>query len=74
VKHLEIHNGVTEAQKNLKVGDEVLVTRDDGKVERRVVKYEPWTLGDGTWVVGIKGISGGYALCRVQPIPKEVSR
>ena len=50
------------------VGDLVEVTRDDGSIEQRRVKYEPWQLGDGTWVIGLKGITGGYALDRVRSL------
>ena len=52
-------------------GDRVVQTDDAGVVHERVVKYEPWQLGDGTWVIGLKGISGGYALSRCQPAQAE---
>jgi hypothetical protein len=48
----------------LKPGDEVLCVNDSGQTHKRIVKYSPWQLGGGTWVVGLKGISGGYALHR----------
>ena len=51
------------------VGAEVEVRRDDGSLFQSTVKYAPWELGfpgSGTWVVGVNGISGGYALDRVQ--------
>jgi hypothetical protein len=51
----------------LRPGDVVLQTDDSGAVNQRTVKYAPWQLGDGTWVIGLKGIAGGYALCRCQP-------
>lgn len=69
--YLEIHNNVTEAQKNLKAGDRVLVTRDNGDVEIHEVRYPPKILSGGhTWVVWLEGIRGCCALCRVQPIPE----
>jgi len=67
---LEVHNDVTYEQLALDVGDIVRVTRDDGREEFRVVKGRPSRLGDGTWVIWIKGIGGCYALCRVQPYPE----
>jgi len=64
---LTVNNKVSPAQLALKPGAHVKVTRDDGSVESRMVKSAPWQMGHGTWVVGISGIAGGYALCRVQP-------
>jgi hypothetical protein len=64
---LYIHSDVSDGQIYLAEGDPVEVLRDDGTREDREVKYAPWQLGDGTWVVGLRGISGGYALCRVRP-------
>lgn len=45
-------------------GRMVRVVRDSGEVEVRAIKYPPWQLGHGAWVVGLRGISGGYALER----------
>ena len=59
------------AQIDLKPGDQVDQTDDFGNVHRRTVKYAPWQLGHGDWVVGLIGIRGGYALRRVQPVAKE---
>lgn len=61
---------VAPDQLALKPGDAVDVTLDDGRTERRSVKYAPWQLGDGRWVVGLSGISGGYDLGRVVPAPQ----
>ena len=47
-------------------GNEVVVRRDDGSLERRRIKYEPWKLGHGVWVIGLQGIAGGYDLDRVE--------
>ena len=48
-----------------KIGQTVRVIKDDGKLEEHKVKYEPWQLGSGTWVIGLEGIRGGYSLERV---------
>ena len=50
---------------DLRPGDVVLVRKDDGREDEHMVKAHPWQLGHGTWVVGLRGISGGYALSRV---------
>lgn len=73
MKHLEIHNNVTDAQKKIKAGDTVLVTRDNGSVEKRLVSSGADELDSGDWVVWLHGIRGCYALCRVQPIPERIS-
>lgn len=52
----------------IREGDRVIVTRDDGREEIRRVRRDPWQLGNGTWVVGLSGISGGYALSRCRKI------
>lgn len=49
----------------LKEGDEVFVRKDDGRIEKHIVRTAPWQLGHGTWVVGLSDISGGYDLRRV---------
>jgi ABC-type cobalamin transport system permease subunit len=46
-------------------GDIVAVRNDAGRAVVYAVKYAPWQLGDGTWVIGLKSISGGYSLDRV---------
>jgi len=55
---------------NLKPGDTVVVRDDDGIDTVREVKYAPWQLGHGKWVIGLQGISGGYSLDRVVKIVK----
>lgn len=52
-------------RRNLKVGDKVLVTDDNGELTEYVVRQSPWQLGHGEWVVGLTGITGGYLLDRV---------
>lgn len=51
---------------SLKPGDVVLVARDSGFQEPYTVKYEPWQLGHGEWVIGLDGVAGGYLLSRVR--------
>ena len=55
---------VSQALIGLRPGDMVIVTRDDGDEELRVVRTAPWKLGHGEWVVGLSGISGGFLLNR----------
>lgn len=52
-------------------GDLVCVQRDDGHIEERIVKYAPWKCCDGRWLVGLVGITGGYALERCRLKRKE---
>jgi hypothetical protein len=49
----------------LRVGDPVLVRRDDGSEMRTRVRQLPWVLG-GRAVLMVDGISGAYALDRVR--------
>lgn len=46
-------------------GDSVIVRDDDGMEKPWIVKYAPWQLGHGEWVIGLKGKAGGYLLSRV---------
>lgn len=57
-----------EQKRALRVGDRVVVRMDDGTDQAWAVRCEPWQLGHGIWVVGLDGISGGYALGRVTGI------
>jgi hypothetical protein len=53
------------------LGELVEVTRDDGTIEKRVVREEPWELGNpgsGRWVIGLRGIPGGYDFRRVRKV------
>lgn len=54
-----------EERKALSPGDTVVVRNDHGYEEQRVVKYSPWQLAHGEWLIGLKGIAGGYLLSRV---------
>lgn len=57
---------MTEAERlNLQPGQKVIVRMDDGTKVEKTVRTIPWQLGHGEWVVGLKGISGGYLLSRV---------
>jgi hypothetical protein len=53
---------------DLRPGDRVSVELDSGEIREFVVKYSPWQLGHGTWVIGLEGIAGGYALDRVRGV------
>jgi hypothetical protein len=57
----------------LKPGDRVIVTDDLGNDKEWTVKYAPWKLGHGDWVIGLKGKAGGYLLSRVQRKIEDVS-
>jgi hypothetical protein len=45
------------------------VLRDDGTTLRTVTRSVAWVVGDGTPIVSVKGISGGYLLDRVTRVP-----
>lgn len=47
------------------VGTPVTVTKDDGTKIETKTRSIAWALGDGTPVVMLEGISGGYLLSRV---------
>lgn len=61
----EHEQGIPFTYSTFKVGDKVRVLKDDGTFFHSTVKYEPWQLGHGQWVIGINGISGGYSIERV---------
>jgi hypothetical protein len=46
-------------------GTPVCVRRDDGSIMRTKTRSVAWLLSDGTPVVMVEGISGGYLLERV---------
>ena len=52
----------------LRPGDIVIVKDDNGNEADYEVRTAPWKLGHGQWVVGLKGVSGGYSLDRVVKI------
>lgn len=49
------------------VGMPVIVTKDDGTKLKTKTRSEPWLMGGHSWVVMVEGISGGYAIMRVEP-------
>lgn len=55
----------SEELRSLKPKDRVRVRDDSGNEADYEVKYEPWQLGHGEWVVGLKGMAGSYMLSRV---------
>lgn len=60
----------TKALLALKPGDGIIVRHDNGAETFEIVKERPWLLGNGLWIVGIAGFSGGYDLTRCRPAPK----
>jgi hypothetical protein len=57
-----------KAAEHLKtVGQPVIVLRDNGEEFPTFIKYLPWELGHGEWVVGVEGVAGGYSTLRVRP-------
>ncbi len=57
-----------EMRRTLQPLDRVRVRDDRGNEAEYEVKYAPWQLGHGDWVIGLAGIAGGYALERVTAI------
>lgn len=55
------------AWENLNPGDIAVYRRDDGSLTEHVVKYAPWQIGSGHWLIGLHGIAGGVAAHRVRP-------
>lgn len=54
-----------DERKDLLPGDVVRVRDDSGAEAEYEVRWAPWQLASGEWVVGLKGIVGGYLLARV---------
>lgn len=48
------------------IGTEVTVTKDHGEEVQTRTRSAPWQTGDGTWIILVEGISGGYALARIK--------
>ena len=63
-----VHNRISQKQQAIRSGDPVRVRQDDGTDLITVAQSDPWHMGGHTWVISVKGISGAYALCRVQPV------
>jgi len=47
--------------KKFKIG-QTLLGKINGKSCLKKVKYEPWFLSCGVWVIGLEEISGGYPI------------
>ena len=58
----------------LKPGDTVKVQDDHGNEADYEVRTAPWQLGHGKWVIGLRGIAGGYSLDRVVKILAKETR
>lgn len=57
---------------SLKIGTPVVVTKDDGSKHATKVRSVPWLSSDArAALVLLEGISGGYALCRIQRPPED---
>jgi len=50
----------------LRSGEFVIVTKDDGSTFETKTRSEPWKLGGHTWVIQLEGIAGCYALDRIE--------
>jgi hypothetical protein len=65
-----------EEWKDVPIGTEVIVTRDDGSELRTKTRSEPWMLGversrnyaGHTAVILVEGITGGYCLTRLRKV------
>lgn len=57
---------VSDWNKHIPIGSKVVVIRDSGEIIHTSTKSEAWLLGSHTPVVMLHGISGCYALNRVQ--------
>lgn len=64
-------DGGRRAAQLMGLGQSVVVTRDDGSEFHTNTTSEPWQLGHGAWVIKVAGISGGYDILRVSPLPPE---
>ena len=69
-KNLVITNKVSDAQKAIKNGDRVIVTKDNGLEVVTNASSDAYRIAGahGTWVIFLEGFSGCYALCRVNPV------
>lgn len=55
----------------VKPGSAVELTNDLGERIATKTKSEAWLLGDGTPVVKVNGVSGGYLLSRIRAIEES---
>lgn len=62
-------DGANKAVALNKIGMAVIVRSDGGNLIESEVTTLPWQLGHGAWVVGLKGVRGGFDCARVEPAP-----
>jgi hypothetical protein len=55
------------------IGMPVIMVLDNGQEMHTQLASLPWTLGDGSYVVRVDGISGGYDCARIRPAGKAVA-
>ncbi len=58
-------------EKDLKPGDTVIVTLDDGRKYPTTARSVPWKLGGHTWVIQLENFSGCFLLSRVRRATKD---
>lgn len=71
-KKIKISNQPNAEQQALKIGDDVIVLRDNGTEHQGKVRAEPWLLSGHTWVAMVTGIAGAYDLTRFRRVTAEV--
>lgn len=59
---------------DFEIGETVYYRHDDGCQTQHTVKYPPWQLGHGAWVIGLSGVAGGVAVERVTKQPCKEHR
>lgn len=61
---------ISAEQLQIRSGQKVLVTLDNGQKVPATAKSDPWQLGHGDWVIrlDLPGICGGYDLGRVEVV------
>jgi hypothetical protein len=64
--HAEANRLGYERCKDLPLGAPVTLTLDDGSEMETVTDSSPWQLGGGTWLIKVKGKSGGWDCGRVR--------
>jgi len=68
--NLLIAKSAEAAEKLRSIGQPVTLTEDNGSETRTVTLSLPWQLGNGAWVVKVRGKSGGYCCERIRPNPE----
>lgn len=67
----ELKRQVDDWNHRHKIGDAVIVRKDNGSTIRTVTRSEAMILSGHTAVICVEGISGCYALDRVWPAPAD---